>query len=79
MILNRENVSNSVVMVQPSLISFCFNAPPEPVLLDVVAIAADGILLLDAYFNVVIFCGVTIAQWRNASYQNLQLHPFSLI
>lgn len=74
MILNRENVSNSVVMIQPSLISYCFNAPPEPVLLDVASIAADRILLLDAYFTVVIFHGTTIAQWRNAGYQNQPEH-----
>jgi protein transport protein SEC23 len=74
MILNRENVSNSVVMVQPSLISYCFNAPPEPTLLDVSSIAADRILLLDAYFTVVIFHGMTIAQWRNAGYQNQPEH-----
>eukprot|EP01018_Ginkgo_biloba_P005985 Gb_40586 [translate_table: standard] len=74
MILNRENVNNSVVMIQPSLISYSFNTPPEPALLDVAAIAADRILLLDAYFNVVIFHGMTIAQWRNAGYQNQPEH-----
>ena len=55
-------------MVQPSLISYCFNAPPEPAPLDVAFIAADRILLLDAYFTVVIFHGMTIAQWRNVGY-----------
>ncbi|KAJ7101814.1 hypothetical protein O6H91_Y578000 [Diphasiastrum complanatum] len=70
MVLNRENVTNSLVMIQPSLISYSFNAPPEPALLDVAAIAADRILLLDAYFSVVIFHGMTIAQWRTAGYQN---------
>ncbi|XP_058084784.1 protein transport protein SEC23 C [Magnolia sinica] len=74
MILNRENVSNSVVMIQPSLISYSFHSIPEPVLLDVAAIASDRILLLDAYFTVVVFHGVTIAQWRNAGYQNQADH-----
>lgn len=74
MLLNRENVSNSVVMIQPSLISYSFNAPPEPALLDVAAIAADRILLLDAYFSVVVFHGMTIAQWRNIGYQNQPEH-----
>ncbi|XP_042490877.1 protein transport protein SEC23 isoform X2 [Macadamia integrifolia] len=74
MILNRENVANSVVMIQPSLISYSFHLGPEPVLLDVAAIAADRILLLDAYFTVVVFHGATIAQWRIAGYQNQKEH-----
>ncbi|KAK9144185.1 hypothetical protein Sjap_004088 [Stephania japonica] len=74
MILNRENVANSVVMIQPSLISYSFHSAPEPALLDVAAISADRILLLDAYFTVVIFHGATIAQWRKAGYQNQPEH-----
>lgn len=74
MILNRENVANAVVMIQPSLISYSFYSAPEPVLLDVSAISADRILLLDSYFTVVIFHGASIAQWRNAGYQNQPEH-----
>lgn len=74
MILNRENVANSVVMIQPSLISYSFHSGPEPALLDVAAIAADRILLLDSYFTVVIFHGSTIAQWRKAGYHNMPEH-----
>lgn len=74
MLLNRESISNSVVMIQPSLISYCFNSLPEPVLLDVASIAADRILLLDSYFSVVIFHGMTIAQWRNMGYHKQPEH-----
>jgi protein transport protein SEC23 len=74
MILNRENVANSVVMIQPSLISYSFHSGPEPALLDVASIAADKILLLDTYFTIVIFHGVTIAQWRKAGYHNQSEH-----
>lgn len=74
MILNRENVVNSVVMIQPSLISYSFHSGPEPAFLDVAAIAADRILLLDSYFTVVIFHGATIAQWRKAGYHNQPEH-----
>ncbi|XP_059312054.1 protein transport protein SEC23 C [Lycium ferocissimum] len=74
MILNRENVANSVVMIQPSLISYSFHSGPEPVLLDVVAIAADRILLLDSYFTIVVFHGSTIAQWRKAGYHEQPEH-----
>ncbi|KAJ7008740.1 protein transport protein SEC23-like isoform X1 [Populus alba x Populus x berolinensis] len=73
-ILNRENVANSLVMIQPSLISYSFHSGPEPALLDVAAIAADRILLLDSYFTVVIFHGATIAQWRKAGYHNQPEH-----
>ena len=78
MMLNRENVSNSVVMIQPSLISYSFQSAPEPALLDVTAIAADRILLLDSYFTVVVFHGASIAQWRNAGYQTQAEHEVIL-
>eukprot|EP00271_Cylindrocystis_brebissonii_P001991 TRINITY_DN1233_c2_g1_i1.p1 TRINITY_DN1233_c2_g1~~TRINITY_DN1233_c2_g1_i1.p1 ORF type:complete len:780 (+),score=203.52 TRINITY_DN1233_c2_g1_i1:402-2741(+) len=68
MVLTRENVLSSLVMIQPPLIAYTFNSEPEPALLDVAAIAPDRILLLDAYFSVVIFHGMTIAQWRNEGY-----------
>ncbi|KAK1316633.1 hypothetical protein QJS10_CPA05g00812 [Acorus calamus] len=74
MLLNRENVTNSLVMIQPSLLSYSFNSPPVPTLLDVASIQVDRILLLDAYFSVVIFHGLTIAQWRNMGYQNQPEH-----
>ncbi|RRT67736.1 hypothetical protein B296_00038971 [Ensete ventricosum] len=80
MLLNRESVTNSVVMIQPSLISYSFNSPPTPALLDVASISADRILLLDAYFSIVIFHGMTIAQWRNMGYQNQAEHQaFALL
>ncbi|XP_026436879.1 protein transport protein SEC23-like [Papaver somniferum] len=80
MLLNRENVTNAVVMIQPSLIAYSFSAPPAPALLDVASIAADRILLLDSYFSVVIFHGLTIAQWRNMGYQNEPEHKaFTLL
>ncbi|OAY59084.1 protein transport protein SEC23 isoform X1 [Manihot esculenta] len=74
MLLNRENITNAAVMIQPSLISYSFNSLPQPALLDVASIAADRILLLDSYFSVVIFHGMTIAQWRNMGYQSQPEH-----
>ncbi|KAK4420063.1 protein transport protein SEC23 [Sesamum alatum] len=79
-LLNRETISNAAVMIQPSLISYAFNSLPAPALLDVQSIAADRILLLDSYFSVVIFHGMTIAQWRNMGYQNQPEHQgFALL
>ncbi|KAL4331654.1 hypothetical protein HN51_038444 [Arachis hypogaea] len=74
MLLNRENITNAAVMIQPSLISYSFNSLPTPALLDVASIAADRILLLDSYFSVVVFHGMTIAQWRNLGYQDRPEH-----
>ncbi|KAG6737294.1 hypothetical protein POTOM_058808 [Populus tomentosa] len=74
MLLNRENITNAAVMIQPSLISYSFNSLPQPALLDVASIGADRILLLDSYFSVVVFHGMTIAQWRNLGYQNQPEH-----
>ncbi|EFN51277.1 hypothetical protein CHLNCDRAFT_141205 [Chlorella variabilis] len=58
----------------PTLYAFTFNGPPEPVLLDVSSITPDRILLLDAYFYVVVFHGSTVAQWRKAGYQEQAEH-----
>lgn len=79
MLLNRENITNAAVMIQPSLISYAFNSLPAPALLDVASISADRILLLDSYFSVVIFHGMQIAQWRNAGYHNQPEHQVSII
>lgn len=74
MVMERENVLNSLVMIQPTLMSYSFNGPPEPVLLDVASIVADRILLLDAYFHVCVYHGTTIAQWQKARYQDNPEH-----
>ncbi|KAK8332614.1 hypothetical protein V6Z11_A10G152200 [Gossypium hirsutum] len=79
MLLNRENITNAAVMIQPSLISYSFNTLPQPALLDVASISADRILLLDSYFSIVVFHGMTIAQWRNMGYQNQPEHRFIML
>lgn len=67
-VLNRENVSNSILMIQPTLISYSLDLSPKPVPLDVTSIADGKILLLDSYFTIVIFHSTTIAHWRKAGY-----------
>lgn len=66
--LNRENTYNCIIMIQPTLHSYSFNAPPHPVLLDSMSVRPDVILLLDTYFSVLIHYGETIANWRDAGY-----------
>ncbi|WFD08597.1 GTPase-activating protein S23 [Malassezia vespertilionis] len=69
-ILNSEDVNSSLIMIQPTLMSYGFEGPPQPVLLDSMSIRPDVILLLDTFFHLLIFHGETVAQWRKAGYQD---------
>jgi protein transport protein SEC23 len=73
-ILNRENTTNSLVMIQPTLLSYSFDGPPQPALLDSVSVQPNTILLLDTFFHVVVFHGETIAAWREAKYHDQEEH-----
>lgn len=68
--MNDADVNNSLIMIQPTLMSYGFDTDPHPVLLDSVSIKNDVILLLDTFFHILIFHGETIAQWRKANYQD---------
>ncbi|KAL6202794.1 hypothetical protein ACLB2K_026499 [Fragaria x ananassa] len=68
LMLNREGVVGSLIMIQPTLLQYSFDGPPIPVLLDVRSISPDVILLFDSYFHVVIHYGSKIAQWRKLGY-----------
>ena len=57
-------------MIQPTLMSYTFDTPPQPVLLDSISIKHDVILLLDTFFHILIFHGELVAQWRKAGYQD---------
>ena len=72
--LVRENVDNSVTMIQPTLVSYGLEGPPQAVLLDSASIRPDVILLLDAFFQIVIFHGEHIAHWRNSGVQDNPEH-----
>lgn len=74
LMLNREGVVGSLVMIQPTLFSYSFDGPPVPVLLDVSSISPDRILLFDSYFWVVVHFGSTIAQWRKLGYHKDPQH-----
>uniref|UniRef100_A0A8C5FWU1 Protein transport protein SEC23 n=1 Tax=Gadus morhua TaxID=8049 RepID=A0A8C5FWU1_GADMO len=67
----RQDLTQSLIMVQPMLYSYSFHGPPEPVLLDSSSILPDRILLMDTFFQLVIYHGETIAQWRKAGYQEM--------
>lgn len=67
-ILNTEDVTNSLVMIQPTLTCYSFDGPPKPVLLDSQSLRPDAILLLDTFFHILIYHGETIATWRRLNY-----------
>ncbi|CAK8692475.1 protein transport protein Sec23A-like [Clavelina lepadiformis] len=67
---DKQDLTNSLIMIQPVLYSYSFNGPPEPVLLDSASIQADKILLLDSFFQVLIYHGETIDQWKKAGYHD---------
>lgn len=83
-VLMHEDLSNSLVMVQPSLLSYDIetfgvedpetgepNTEPEAVLLDSTSLGVTKILLLDTFFHILIYHGTTVAQWRKANYHNM--------
>lgn len=74
-VLVRECVSNTLIMLQPSLMSYSLQpGPPTPVLLDAASVRIDTILLLDAFFHVIVFHGETIAAWKGHGYQHQEEH-----
>lgn len=74
--LLHEDVNNSLIMIQPVLISYEQDEQDpsktiiEPVLLDSVSVQPKRILLLDSFFEVVIFHGEIIAAWKKQGYQD---------
>ncbi|ANZ74501.1 BA75_01504T0 [Komagataella pastoris] len=64
-----EDTFNSLIMIQPTLTAYEINQEPQPIFLDSMSITADRILLLDTFFQIVIYHGETIVQWREAKYQ----------
>jgi protein transport protein SEC23 len=70
-LLNRENVTNSLLMIQPALLQYSFDCPQAlPVVLDLSSLKKDVILLLDTFFNVLIWHGETITKWVKLGYQD---------
>ncbi|WAR20247.1 SC23A-like protein [Mya arenaria] len=69
--LNIEDLTQSLIMIQPILYAYSFSGTPEPVLLDTSSIQPDRILLMDTFFQILIYHGETIDQWRQQKYQEL--------
>lgn len=73
-VLTSNNTTNSLVMIQPTLLSYSFDGPPQPALLDCQTVQSNTILLLDTFFQVLVFHGETIAAWREAKYHEQEEH-----
>jgi protein transport protein SEC23 len=69
-LLAREKVGNCVTMIQPTLDRYSFSGPPEPALLSANTLSPDVILLLDTYFQIVVWTGSTMAEWRKKGFHN---------
>lgn len=69
-VCSRQNCVNTLIMIQPTLMSYKPGEPPAPAPLDMAAMAPDRILLLDTFFNVVIWYGADIQKWSNEGLQN---------
>uniref|UniRef100_A0A0R3WTC8 Protein transport protein SEC23 n=1 Tax=Hydatigena taeniaeformis TaxID=6205 RepID=A0A0R3WTC8_HYDTA len=67
-VLNTEDCSNALLMIQPSLIAFRLDGTDEAVLLDSTSIQPDTVLLMDSFFHILIYVGENIAKWRKAGY-----------
>jgi len=73
-ILLRENVTNSLIMIQPTLLSYSLHGPPQPALLDCQSVLPDTVLLLDTFFHVVVFHSENVAAWREEKYHEREEH-----
>lgn len=65
-----ENVTNSLVMIQPTLMAYSLDGPATPVMLDVGSCAPTRILVLDTFFHIVIWYGDTISKWKRDKIQD---------
>lgn len=75
-VLNAEDTTNLLTMIQPTLSSFLMDDPtPQPVLLDLVSINPERVLLLDTFFHILIYHGLTIAAWRQEGYAESGDYP----
>lgn len=72
-VLLREDLTQSLIMIQPILYSYGFEGT-EPVLLDTSSILPDKILLMDTFFQILIWHGETVASWKEQNYHEMPGH-----
>lgn len=73
MTLNRESMSNMLVMIQPALFQYDLQeSEPTPVLCDFESLKSDIVLLVDTYFYLLIWRGSNVHAWFQ---DNVHLQP----
>ncbi|EUB61253.1 Protein transport protein Sec23A [Echinococcus granulosus] len=75
-VLNTEDCSNALLMIQPSLIAFRLDGTDEAVLLDSTSIQPDTVLLMDSFFHILIYVGENIAKWRKAGFLEMPEYAY---
>ena len=69
-IFSRENLANGLLIIQPTLESYSLNGEGcEPVNLSATSLKEDVLLVLDNFFQVIVWYGKKIAKWRDEKYQ----------
>lgn len=64
---------NSITMISPSLVEYNLQSTGAiPVELDSRALKPDVVLLLDAFFHVVVWYGEQIVRWKDAGYHEME-------
>lgn len=66
--LCKQNMTECITMIQPQLYRYSFDGPPDTVHLDSTSILPNAILLLDSFFQVLIFHGKDIDSWIKQGY-----------
>jgi protein transport protein SEC23 len=72
----RETVTNTLLMIQPTLTGYSLDAQTGPMMLDVSSCAPNRILLLDTFFHIVVWYGDTINRWRTDRVQDQAQYAF---
>ena len=76
MALNRETLSNMLVMIQPALFRYdSENEEPIPVLCDFESLKTDSVILVDTYFYVLIWRGASVHSWIESKYHEYEEYP----
>lgn len=70
--LLMESTENSLYMIQPTLMSFALDSEPIVAPLDMSSLQTNRVLLLDTFFEVLIWIGSDVASWRDQGFPDME-------
>ena len=74
--LNRETISNMLVMIQPALFRYDSESEdPTPVLCEFDSLKSESVILVDTYFYLLIWKGLSAHSWFEAGYHEMSEYP----